>query len=239
MKNIKQNVDVNYNTVIANKKNYGLIDPLIKTISGIIDFREIKTIYDIGARDALQSIEFSDAFPSASIFAFEANPESIPTCLKNINGFKNIKLFELAISNISGQIPFFAADMVNSRDKNIGISSMFRLHDNTPYNWHWVQKKIQVQSDTIDNLINGGLPSPDLIWIDIQGAEFLAFQGAKTALENVKVIFTEAGKIPYYHGHGMFDTINDFLLNSGFKNILEIPGHEYESDFLYIKNGYY
>lgn len=216
-------------------RNYGLIDPMIKKLCQYVDFDTIKTIYDIGSRDALQSVELSVAFPNTSIYAFEPNPDGLVECFKNAAGNSQIKIIPMAVSNIDGEISFFAQDQSKSRDVNIGVSSMLKLMDQTPCGWHWVQKEIRLQSITLNTFVKRGNPPPDLIWIDVQGAELLAFQGASEILSNVQAIFTEAGKRAYYHGHGMFNEINDYLNKFGFKNIMEVPGHEWESDFLYIK----
>ena len=220
--------------LIATSKNYGLIDPMIKTLWEFVDFNSINTIYDIGSRDALQSNELSNAFPLSKIFAFEANPESLPVCYENARGNSNIKICPMAVSDMDGEIDFFAADMAASGDPNIGISSILKLMNETPRGWRWTQKKISVPSITLNNFVKQGNPSPDLVWIDIQGAELLAFKGAYEILPNVKAIFTEAGKRAYYHGHGLVNEIDLYLKSFGFKSVLEVPGHEYESDFLYI-----
>ena len=219
----------------ANKHHYGLIDPMVKCLCNYIDFDTIKTIYDIGSRDCLQSLELLTAFPTSLIYAFEPNPESLSTCISNIGTNKQITLVPVAVSDVNGEISFFAQDTEKSYDVNIGVSSIYKLMDKTPNNWQWVQKEIKVCSLTLNNYISNKNPSPDLIWIDVQGAELAGFKGASDILPNVKAIFTEAGKIAYYHGHGMFNEIDTYLTSFGFKNVLEVPGHSWESDFLYVK----
>lgn len=220
-------------------QNFGLIHPLLERLKSVIDFDSIKVIYDIGSRDALQSIEFSRCFPNAKIYAFEANPESVVECKKNIDSYqnKNIQLFSCALSNVTGDITFNAIDMEKSRDKNIGASSIFKVMDSLPFGSHWVQKEITVPSFRLDDIVESeSLPVADLIWMDVQGAEHLVLQGALETIKKCRVVFTEAGLRAYYHGHGMFDDVNILLVERGFKVIDSIPGHEFESDFLYIKD---
>jgi len=219
----------------ATTKYHGLIDPMIKKLCQYVDFDTIKTIYDIGSRDALQSVELAAVFPDTSIYAFEPNPEALTTCYQSVGGNSQIKIIPMAVSDKDGEISFFAQDQEKSHDVNIGVSSIFKLMDQTPRGWHWIQKEIKVQSITLNTFVKMGNPPPDLIWIDVQGAELLAFKGASNVLPNVKAIFTEAGKKAYYHGHGMFNEIDAYLSRFGFRSVLEVPGHEWESDFLYIK----
>ncbi len=219
----------------AESKNHGLIDTMVKKLCHHIDFDTIKTIYDIGSRDALQSIELSNAFPSANIYAFEPNPEALVTCYNNTKDIKNIKMCPVAVSNIDGEISFFAQDLEKSHDVNIGVSSMLKLMDQTPYGWHWIQKEIKVKSTTLNTFVADGNPAPDLMWVDVQGAELLVFKGASHILPNVKAIFTEAGNQAYYHGHTMINEIDQYLSSFRFHSVLKVFGHQWESDFLYIK----
>lgn len=109
----------------------------------------------------------------------------------------------------------------------------------TPLNAQWVQKQIKVKSITVDTFISDGHPVPDLIWSDVQGAELLVFQGAEKALPNIKAIYTEAGKKPYYHGQTLIPEIDSYLKTFGFKCVMELRGtHDFESDFLYINENY-
>ena len=113
---------------------------------------------------------------------------------------------------------------------------MLKLMDQTPYGWHWIQKEIKVNSMTLNTFIADGNPSPDLMWIDVQGAELLVFKRASNIFPNVKAIFTEAGNQAYYHGHTMINEIDQYLSSFKFHSVLKVFGHQWESDFLYIKH---
>lgn len=120
-------MSIEQNQTIASSKNYGDIDSMVKALANHVDFDAIKTIYDIGSRDALESQQFTSVFPTAKIFTFEPNPEAFKICIENAKGYPNISVHQVAMSNTNGEIDFFAADLEKSRDANLGISSMFKL----------------------------------------------------------------------------------------------------------------
>ena len=46
-------------------------------------------VFDVGSRDCAQSIEFYHAYPTAKIYAFECNPNTLDICRKNIEQFRD------------------------------------------------------------------------------------------------------------------------------------------------------
>ena len=97
-----------------------------------------------------------------------------------------------------------------------------------------------VQSDTLDNWCRENeVHEIDIIWIDVQGAELLVFQGGGNILKNTRIIMTEVGLKPYYEGHTLKSDIDAFLLTRGFielKGSFELNGFDYEANTIYIKS---
>ena len=52
---------------------------------------------------------------------------------------------------------------------------------------------------------------PDLLWMDLQGAELMALRGARETLRSVKVIHIEVSFRPMYVGQALFWDIDDYL----------------------------
>ena len=60
-----------------------MIERFLKYIN-LNSYDDYITIFDVGSRDCMQSIEFYNKFPNAKIYDFECNPNTIPLCRKNI-----------------------------------------------------------------------------------------------------------------------------------------------------------
>lgn len=241
---MKHEIIVNNNKIIARSNKMPFP---IRFVLDYVDLSNVNVVLDVGAMDCKEAREFNQMWPNAKIYSFEPNPESIPICKNRIIGVKNIELIEKAVSNCSGRVKFYPTDMTRSSDKNIGISSLLKLKTNIPHlpfkmpTNAWIQKEVEVDCITLDEFCNERNLSPDILWMDVQGAELLALQGFKENIRSVRLIMTEAGVNPYYEGHTLLPDINEFLVNSGFEIICnDISGgkalkkHGFELNIIYV-----
>lgn len=222
---------------------------LLKLINSV-DLTNVTRILDIGSWHLLQSIEFASIFSDARIDAFEPVPNSFEICKANLNAIvpekrNRIAIHNLALSNVNGSIPFFEIDIEQSSHANVGASSMLKFIDGlngTPFNQNLIQKEIEVPSSTLDSwCVENGVEHIDIMWVDIQGAELLLFQGAEKILSKTRIIMTEAGLQPYYEGHTLKDDIDSYLFKLGFEEIklaFEINVTDYEANVVYINTNF-
>lgn len=211
----------------------------ISAIYRYIDVNEdnVHVILDIGSRDALSSVDFAKIFPKAQIYAFEANPEAIPTCLANSQSYPNITCLFGALYNQDTTITFHPMDMEKSPHKSIGSSSIFEVDHTAPLpkEWQWVQKEVQVGASKLDTWRRDeGIGPIDLIWMDAQGSEGLILEGARESIGDVKAVITEAGMIPYYKGQTLLPEINEFMIKNGFCLIEVWPEMNLECTVVYV-----
>jgi FkbM family methyltransferase len=230
--------------IITRNKIHGnnIVSNRIRYILDIIDLDDSKTILDIGSWHLEQSLEFHSIFPSAQIHAFEPVPQSYINCKNKASFYKNINVYNLALTDFIGEASFFEVDVDKSSTPNVGASSLFKFKDGMNgsfFNQNWIQKEIKVQANTLDNWCKQNvIDKIDIIWIDVQGAELNVFKGGENILKNTKVIFTEVGLKAYYEGHSLKKDIDNYLLNLGFKEIsdsFELNGFDYEANTIYIK----
>jgi FkbM family methyltransferase len=130
-------------------------------------------------------------------------------------------LNDFALSDNVGTVSFRAIDTDRSEtvhlDGNPGASSLF-LASKDYTREKYVQKEISVPSNTLDvYCINAS--RPDLLWMDLQGAELMVLKGADCILSDVKCIHIEIGFRPMYVGQPLFFEIDRFLKNRGFELI--------------------
>ncbi len=220
----------------------------LASMLGKQELGEVRQVVDIGSWHLHQSIEFANIFPHARIDAFEPVPGSYQLCLQNHAQLSaaqkdRIHIHNLALSNKAGEIPFYAVDTSIEQKIDAGFSSMFRFSDtlksNAYYGQSLVQKEIKVQADTLDNwCAANNITAIDIMWIDVQGAELLVFEGAPEILKHTRIIMTEVGLKPYYEGHTLKPDIDKFLLARGFRELegsFELNGFDYEANTIYIK----
>lgn len=200
-------------------------------------------IFDIGARDCIQSIEFYKHFPNAKIYAFECNPNTLDICKQNIENYKDrITLIEGAVCNYDGEIIFYPINQQQTitswKDGNPGASSLFKSNGKYTIE-HYVQDEIITNCHRLDSImIKYNIPHVDIIWMDLQGAELLAMNGLGKYLQNTKYIYTEVSHKEIYNNQCMFTEFNDFMKINNFsiKNKISMLG--WQEDALYINNNF-
>jgi len=142
--------------------------------------KEGDIIFDIGAQAGFYSLLAAElAGEKGKIFSFEPFPENVAYLKKNIglNGYENIFVVEAAVSDKSGVV-YFERGESNFTGK-IGGSGL------------------KIKSVSLDDLIEkGDLPEPDVLKIDVEGAELAVLKGASIVIKKCH---------PDYHGSGWRD----------------------------------
>ena len=137
------------------------------------------TVIDIGAHIGVYSLLMAKVVgPTGCVYAFEPVPQFYERLLANIalNEATNIKPFQIAISDESGEIEFFVSlpHLFASFDE--GGSSIFPY---TPAH----SQSIKVLTETLDSFLERqGIERVDAIKIDVEGAELKVIKGAKNLL---------------------------------------------------------
>jgi len=137
---------------------------------------------DIGSHKGRFLNEFFEYAPDGNHFAFEPLPYLFETLVKKFPG--NCKLYKLALSNKKGSVIF------NYIRDYPGFSGLKKRR----YPLKKVKiDKIRVNTDLLDNIVPINTKI-DFIKADIEGAEYLAFQGGLKTIKKWKpVIVFEFG----------------------------------------------
>ena len=141
---------------------------------------------------------------SGSVYAFEAN-KSLSDLVTNsileypLNDAAPVKMFNIAVSDRPGIVT------LNIPPMYLGGSSIVWGEQNLPSsieNSLWTESA-EVESDTLDNILND-IEHINLIKMDIEGAEYLAWTGMQKTLDKTDVIVLELGS---YSDSGLKDDI--------------------------------
>jgi FkbM family methyltransferase len=153
-------------------------------------------VFDIGANLGVHTALLSQlAGPGGRVFAFEPNPELLPTLTLTIEGMPNASLCCYALSDEDGEATFFvpADHAMGSLSDWTSLEPMAELRERLALG---KARAIPVQQRRIDDLVaKGDLPLPSFIKCDVEGAELKVFRGAKETLNRIAapVILFEAG----------------------------------------------
>ncbi len=151
-----------------------------------------KTIWDVGAHVGYHTLLFAkEVGQNGKVISFEPNPVNLKNLEHNINLNQSIShiinIKNIALSDTRGEATFDA-----ETDGNKTATSGSHLDNITPplpQETYRNFKKIIVKTDTIDGLKENGLPEPDIIKIDVEGAEYLVLLGARKLVSDKKPIF--------------------------------------------------
>jgi FkbM family methyltransferase len=176
----------------------------------------IRQIWDIGSRDGQDSLALADAFPWATINSFEPNPD-VFHLVKEVATQSNGKIAarNIALSNTDGNITFHKIDTslteTTWKDGNPGASSIFLASGEYTIE-KYVQIPIEVKSCRATTLIEKeSYRVPNLIWIDVQGAEKIVLEGFQEYLSSVDFIFVELSLKNIYIGQSLANEVVKLL----------------------------
>jgi FkbM family methyltransferase len=179
-------------------------------------------ICDIGSRDAREGIFLMKQLGGKELHVFEPNPSAAQTCRQNLAKFTDeshncIAIFnEVAIADCVGELQFYPVNASLSENKDSGFSSLFQINpDYTKTRGRIVQDEVVVQAMTLDEYFRDR-EQPDLLWIDVEGAELQVLRGAAAVLRNVTLLHVEVSFRPMQVGKPLFWDISKYLSDYGF-----------------------
>lgn len=147
-------------------------------------------------------------------FAFEPDPRNIATIRASpLMQLPQFKLIECAVGNInrlaklhlsSGITP----DKPDMKDHWFSSSVKAPRQHLEIHPWCKFDSRCNVRMMRLDDVCRlYGVGAIDFIWCDIQGTEDLMIDGARVALENTRLFYTEYYDVELYEGQIGFDEI--------------------------------
>lgn len=121
------------------------------------------TVFDVGAHIGWYTLKASKLVgPAGVVVSFEPSPKTFELLEQNTKHCENIKRINGAVSNFNG---FAMLQLVTNPEEHSLVYSS--------------KKRIKVQTITLDSFVTF---KPDLIKIDVEGAELKVLQGAQKIL---------------------------------------------------------
>jgi FkbM family methyltransferase len=142
-------------------------------------------VYVVGAHIGTLAVPIARS--AREVIAFEANPATFQFLSRNIdlNRAGNVKLYNYAVYDKEIQLPFYQSKANTGGSKIKPVKDHYWYHYDDP-------DIIQVSGKILDEfVVKAGLPMPDLIIMDIEGAEHAALKGAQACLRSASHLYIE------------------------------------------------
>lgn len=170
-------------------------------------------IFDIGAHVGYVTKKYRDLFPLASIYSFEPFPDSFEQLRRNTTDDSRTSVYDFAVSDKRDVVILHANEYPVT-------NSLLPTDDRGSFYWGEgrleTRARVKVNSTTIDAFCaEHAISRIDILKLDIQGAEFVALNGAKEMLSSkqVSLIYSEVIMAPTYeHQHKLHEYLG--LLDS-------------------------
>lgn len=175
--------------------NTVLLDYLKKNLTSSL------CMLDIGSKTGKWLSPFVYTFPEGDFHCFEALPEHYEKLKHRYRKYNNVSFYNFAISDNEENTIFY-------RDKIRRGWSGLRKHQ-----YLEDYDEIILETKTIDtfNL------KPNVIKIDVEGAELLVFRGAIKTLKTCWIIFFECNEVHFKEYNYTAKDLYDFLISENFK----------------------
>lgn len=178
---------------------------------------EGKTIFDVGAHIGYDSLIFAALVKSkGQVVAFEPNPynrERLSLHLEhNAPLHTRVQVFEYALSDQEGTAEFLMSSRVDGwASSGSFLDSAHTNLEHSMYEKSLGFQRVQTPITTLDIFCKKNHLKPDIIKIDVEGAEQEVLLGAKKIIATLKPVF-------YIELHSIFSSfkVTEFLVQHGY-----------------------
>jgi FkbM family methyltransferase len=159
---------------------------------------------DGGAADGGWTREFHHVFPESAVLCIEPRDDCQSKLRTAVAPLPHVTIAQTLLGAEEGIVELHEhADQssILNNSSGLGFGTTMRR-----------------QMTTLDAVVRKhGLPWPDLIKLDLQGAELLCLQGAVNCLEHTEVVILEVSFIPFYSGNPLIGDVVPFMSDRGFQ----------------------
>jgi FkbM family methyltransferase len=159
------------------------LEPAVRdAFSLVLEVAKPEVFWDVGANLGFYSW-FVHQYPTVRrLVLFEPDPTNFGLIMKTIqkNRVSNCEVIDVALSDHAGEA-LFLVDRASGTTGSLSSVSSTDNPSSLQYGYK-LGETIRSRTATIDGLIKEGLRAPDLIKIDVEGAEGLVLAGAENCL---------------------------------------------------------
>jgi FkbM family methyltransferase len=175
----------------------------------------IRRIYKCGSRDALDGIDLARELDAEELHIFECHPPAVKLCRKNSAAFKGntaLHFNNCAVSETDIRLGLPSIGPERPGDGwpagALGVPMGYRADP------EWLDERPPAQMRVATVSLNTYCRlhrQPELLWLDVQGAELRALRGADAVLPRVKLLHVTVAFRPLYLHQPLFWDIDRFV----------------------------
>jgi FkbM family methyltransferase len=140
------------------------------------------TVIEVGGHIGYLTMLFARLVGEAGhVVVFEPGRNNLPYLCANVAGLPSVQVIESAVSNADGTASFFEEELTGQNNSLFGDYERFERNRKFAFSRRAYHEQ-SVATVRLDSFIRGRGIRPDLLKIDIEGAEYMALVGAADAL---------------------------------------------------------
>lgn len=167
--------------------------------------KDVPIVLEIGTATGEDTKSFLKEFSNIRLYCFEPDPRCIKIHKNKVED-PRCKLYEVAISDIDGQIEFYQSggqrpNSTTTDDWKLSSSIKKPKEHLKKVPWCTFDNKITVKTSKLDTWAQENkIEEVDFIWADVQGAEENLIKGGLETLSRTKYFYTEFDNKELYEG---------------------------------------
>jgi FkbM family methyltransferase len=198
-----------------------------------------RTVFEIGACEAEDTVRYARLFPRAEFFLFEplpGNQRSIKARLAEHNEIR-ASLHGVALSDADGEAVFHVSSGASPTDRQTGNkSSSLLAPGELPEELQWIkfQEQITVPTMRLEKFCRDHkVGRIDYVHMDVQGAELRVLKGAGPKIDSIGLVWMEVSFKPAYDGQPLEAEATQWMESRGFRKVVQVS-YGTEGDALYL-----
>ncbi len=191
-------------------------------------------IIDAGAHIGSDSIEMCRFFDNPQIHAFEPVPSIFNSLKHNVRKYKNIKTYQVALSNTTGQQELNISSGGSDASSSL-LKPQAHLVDHPEVFFNDI---INVETITLDEWAkNNHISKVDFLWLDMQGFELEVLKASQIIFPTISVVHMEVSTKNTYEKAPTYPEIRIWMESKGFKVVKEAIPHGWDmGNVLFVKS---
>ena len=189
----------------------------------------IEEVMHIGAHHG-QEADTYRALGAKRVTWVEANPAVVPVLRQNVEPLGH-RVITALVTDRTGDTADFHVTNNEQSSSVLSLGTHRYEHPEVV-----VTESLRLQTTTLDDLCEReGVSTPDLLVMDVQGAEMLVVRGAERILKGVGCIYAEVNERPVYSGAALLPDFDSYLSDRGFDRVSTTVTIHGWGDALYVR----
>jgi FkbM family methyltransferase len=175
-------------------------------------------ILEAGTANGVNTVEMAEFWKQSRIYGFEPVPSAMALAESATKALRNrITLFPDALGDAASRLTMNVSGTGNAAETQ--SSSLLKPTGHLEeYDFVDFSETVEVDVVRLDDWARENqVPKIDFMWLDLQGYELIALQGAEEVLKQVSVIHIEVSHKPLFENGVLYPELRQWLGARGFK----------------------